>query len=433
MRIVMISDLETSGGAAIAASRLADALARTGTEVIRIVSLPDSGNHRWTTVVLPWHFQEKVLRRATRKFSNGLGMYVKTLLVSSVCQRINGLMKELRPDVINIHNLHAAGWGPELVSVCADHAPTVWTLHDMWSFTGGCVYSYDCRKFVSGCDAFCPTPTEYPTRNPKLIAEAWELRGRILAEHEELAAVCPSQWLAQESQRSFWCSHRVEVIPNGLPLDVYLPVDQGLARASLGIHSRGPVLLVVAQTLTVHRKGGDILLKALQRIPNRPITLVTMGNGPLPSAMDGVNLRPLGYVQDERTKVLAYNAADLLVHPAPVDNLPNSVIEAMACGTPCVGFAVGGVPDMVRPGQTGWLAEEISPLAFARALEVALGELNHGVDFRGSCRSLAEDEYGSDLQAQRYLQLFRSLHSKVVRGIQYPVSKELGLSQHRAL
>src|SRR5262249_14187929 len=111
----------------------------------------------------------------------------------------------------------------------------------------------------------------------------------------------------------------------------------------------------------------------------------------------------------ERIRALAYNAADLLVHPAPVDNLPNVVLEALACGTPVLGFRIGGVPEMVRPGQTGWLAQEVSAAALARGLDAALQDLAQGVDLRPSCRAVAEAEFDDAVQAQRYLQLFRSL------------------------
>jgi glycosyltransferase involved in cell wall biosynthesis len=350
--------------------------------------------------------REKVLMKDIGKISKRLEMRVAAWVT---CSRLNDLLKELQPDVINVHNLHVAGWGPQLVAVCARHAPTVWTLHDMWSFTGRCAYSYDCRKFTSGCNASCPTPAENPVLEPKLIARAWKLRRRLFAEQADLVAACPSGWLAQEALAGFWSSHRVEVIPNGLPLDVYLPLDRALARAALGINSHSPVILAAAQILTERRKGGAILVEVLQKIRNRPLTLITLGHGRLSSLPKGVTSHSLGYVDHERTKVLAYNAADLLVHPAPVDNLPNVVVEAIACGTPCVGFAVGGVPDVVRPGLTGWLAQEITARSLASAIDDALTVIKQGTDLRSSCRAIAEAEYAVQIQAQRYLTLFRSL------------------------
>jgi glycosyltransferase involved in cell wall biosynthesis len=124
--------------------------------------------------------------------------------------------------------------------------------------------------------------------------------------------------------------------------------------------------------------------------------------------IDGINVHHLGYVDHERTKVLAYCAADIYVHPALADNFPNTVMEAIACGTPVVGFPVGGVPEMVRPGVSGWLADNVSSAALAETLSIALNDIHHD-DMRSSCRELAEVKYDAQLQAQRYSSLYETL------------------------
>jgi len=262
---------------------------------------------------------------------------------------------------------------------------------------------------LTGCDATCPTPQEYPARLPQRIAGDWQQRRHLLENEARLWAVAPSQWLAQEARAGLWKNRLLEIVPYGLPLDVYQPVDRVIARQALGIGSTGPVILVVAQNLSERRKGGSFLIEALQKLPIRPLSLLTMGIEPLPVPGDGVQVHPLGYVTHDRMKVLAYSAADLLVHPAPVDNLPNVVLEAIACGTPVVGFRIGGMPDMVRAGATGWLAPDLSSQALADVLGEACGELKRGADLRDSCRAIAEREYNPALQARRYLNLFESL------------------------
>jgi glycosyltransferase involved in cell wall biosynthesis len=419
MHVLMISDLETQGGAAVAASRLADALCQAGHQVTRLVHLSDRREHDWKTV------------RLTTNNGQGPSLplrVVRRLLPDEqrqawderdVLRHLREGLAELRPDVINIHNLHAAathGWSLELVRACAAVAPTVWTLHDMWSFTGRCAYSYDCRKFLTGCDATCPTPTEYPALVPERIAGAWEQRRRLFEEHSHLIAVTPSRWMAREAIAGLWGGHRIEVIPYGLPLDVYKPVDRDLARKALEIEARGPVLLTAAQNLTERRKGSALLGEALKQLKRQPVTLVTLGSGRLNLESDGQHVHALGFVDHERTKVLAYSAADLFVHAAPVDNLPNVVMEAIACGTPVVGFSIGGVPDMVRPGETGWLAQEVTGGALAAAIDIALDDVQRSVDLRPSCRAIAESEYSDDLQAQRYVALFQSLCEDKERG-----------------
>ncbi len=152
------------------------------------------------------------------------------------------------------------------------------------------------------------------------------------------------------------------------------------------------------------------LIEALRLLPVRPLTLLTMGEGAMPSDRDGVTVHPLGYVYEEERKALAYSAADLFVHPAPVDNLPNVVLEALACGTPTVGFAIGGMPDMVRPGVTGWLSETVSAAGLATTLALALDAIAvPGQTLRAKCRSVAETEYSQAHQAERYTALFEAM------------------------
>lgn len=414
MHVVMLSDAETKGGAAIAASRLAEALHRLGHRVTRIVHLASGQDHSWSTLSMDF---DSSLRRAARAMVPS--QIRKAFEIQSVRHRLNGALDILSPDVVNVHNLHGygatrrAGWSAGLVKVCANHAPTVWTLHDMWSFTGRCAYSYDCRKFLTGCDAACPTPTEHPALAPKKIARAWESRRELLWTQHRLAAVAPSRWMAREAQAGLWVGHRVEVIPYGLPLNVYRPLDRVLARETLGIRVRGPVLLLAADDLTEKRKGMRVFLDALQFVSQRPLTLLTMGTGSLGHAEKEIFPFHLAYVQDEHRKALAYNAADILVHPAPVDNLPIVVMESIACGTPVVAFPIGGLPDLVRPGQTGWIADVVSAQALGNEIQQALKDLDRGVDLRPICRQVAENEFDSDLQARRYLRLYSSLNEIV--------------------
>src|SRR5205814_1168416 len=116
-------------------------------------------------------------------------------------------------------------------------------------------------------------------------------------------------------------------------------------------------------------------------------------------AWEGSTVRPLGFIADDETKALAYNAADAIVHPALADNLPNVLVESVACGTPAVAFDVGGIGDIVKPGLTGWLASAISSSGLVDAVGEALGSIDGGLDLRSSCRAHAEREYDDRLQA----------------------------------
>ncbi len=409
LHIAMISDAELAGGAAIATSRLAAGLLSEGAVVTRIVAYPDGQQHLWQTTSLFPSRYARLTRRILSTLERRLSIRLPMLERAVTHSHLRAALEFARADVINVHNIHGAELPPDIVAVSAEYAPTVWTLHDMWSFTGRCAYSYDCSRYLRGCDHRCPTWGEYPRLAPRLIADAWRRRRCLLDAHPDLVAVTPSQWLAKRACSGMWAHHNVVVIPNGLPLTIYKPVDRDLARRALDINAIGPVMLAAAQNLTETRKGGHLLYAALQHISHRPFTLVTLGKGSLAVDTPGVTVQSLGHIDHERTKVLAYCAADILVHPAPVDNLPNVVMESIACGTPVVAFPIGGVPDMVRPGQTGWLAQEVSAISLAGALDQALTDIASGSDLRPSCRAVAEADYSVQLQAQRYLTLFSSL------------------------
>ncbi len=397
MHIVLISDFETLGGAAISASRLAEALLCKGHRVTRMVYNSDKRVHPWATVNLCPNIRARAVRRL-------LPSYVKR---SAALAQIDSALKTLRPDVINAHNLHGAmvyGWSPELVAVCGRHAPTAWTLHDMWSFTGGCAYADNSRGFLSGCDAAC----RCLLIQPGSASRAWRRRKRLLERNRALVAVTPSNWMAREALAGLWRNHHVAVIPYGLSLESFVPLQRSLARAALGVDTSRPVLMVAAHHFMERRKGAEIFADALSKL-DQLVTVLTLGGGGLHVGSGDIRLHELGFIEHERTKVLAYNAADVFVHPAVADNLPNVAIESIACGTPVVGFPIGGMGDLIKPGQTGWLAKDVSPSALAQAIDLALTAIKSGNDLRASCRTTAESEYGAELQAERYARLFEEM------------------------
>ena len=407
MRILMLSDLESRGGAARCAVRLAQGLRQAGHEVMRVVGAADDELARTNLQVLRLPWIERKLAGAAGRLSQAAR---QSTYRSRLPRALARSIEALRPDVINVHNVHGAGWQPELIATCAAAAPVVWTLHDMWSLTGRCAYAYDCRAFETGCGTDCPTPHEYPALAPAQIPGAWQRRKRIYDAAAGLAVVTPSRWLASEAQRGMWRAHRIETIPYGVPHDIYVPaVDRAALRRRLGIAYDAVVALVVADNIEERRKGLGYALEALAARPRPGLVLSLAGRVHGLPEIPGLPVQRLGFLGAEAQLAAAYAAADFLLHPAPVDNLPNVVLEAMACGTPTVAFPIGGLPDMVRPGRTGWLAQELSAAALGDAIDAALADVRAGRDLRAGCEEVSRVEYTLELQAQRYTQLFSEL------------------------
>ncbi|MFC1706216.1 glycosyltransferase [Planctomycetota bacterium] len=401
MRVALICDKWRGGGAAIAAARLATGLEARGTNVTRMVAAME--RRRDGVLLCPPHLWSWLAGAAMRRL--GLPAAARCLRPPAAIDRLRCAVARLRPDVVNIHNLHGVLNDPTVLGKLGS-LPRVWTLHDMWSCTGRCTYSHDCEKYVSGCDAECPTPREYPALAPHRIALSWQRRQRMFEQLPAMVAVTPSRWLASVARRGLWNNHRVEVIPNGIDLSVFRPVSRIEARRAFGIPERGFVLMFAAADLRERRKGAAILIEALAGLSQRVRALI-LGSGKmdLPDHIEAIQRS----TTDATEIAQAYNAADLFVLPSLADNLPNVLIEAIACGTPCVTMPLGGMPEVVRSGITGWLSQKEDPKALRNVLEEAIATILGGLDLRDSCRQIARAEYGLPLQAERYDRLFEEL------------------------
>jgi len=290
-------------------------------------------------------------------------------------------------------------------------APIVWTLHDMNAFTGGCHCTYDCERYMDGCGA-CPQLGSSTTDD--MSHSIWQAKQEIMKElrPDQLHIVTPSRWLAIKAERStllraFSVSH----IPNCVDTGVFSPRNRRSARQVLNIPQEARVVLFVAQLLHRRHKGFNLLSRALSGLRDVPnLFLVTVGRGE-PVVADHVAHLHLDRLNDDALLALAYSAADVLAIPSLQDNLPNTVLEAMSCGVPVVGFDVGGIPELVRPGVTGLLA----PAGDANALSAAIGQLLQDPAKRAemgrNCRRIAVEEYAPEVQARRYRALYERVAS----------------------
>lgn len=404
MRILLLSDGELKGGASTAAARLAQGLTRLGHEVLRVLRFPDPPEppqaHPWRTLVL----------ETPPGLVTGWDAPPLPEAQALVRGKLAQALAEFRPQAVSLHNLHGAtrhGWSASLAGLCAQAAPTVWTLHDFWSCTGRCAYTGGCERHRSGCGADCPTWREYPACPPEGVSAQQAEKRAVLAAHPDLAAAAPSAWLARQARDGLWAGHRVEALANGLDLELFRPVDRAEARQRLGLPPGARVLLAASLLLDDPRKGVDLLLRALERLEGDTVLLLMGGGGlELPQGAGRLTLRRLGLVTDDAVKALAYSAADALVHPAREDNLPNTVAEALACGTPVAGFAVGGVAEMLAHG-AGEAAPELTPEALARAVELVLGR--EPGEARARCRQLAQQRYELAAQARKMVKLFEEV------------------------
>jgi glycosyltransferase involved in cell wall biosynthesis len=324
--------------------------------------------------------------------------------------KINSKIQQIDPDIVNLHWI-SAGY-VQIESIARFKKPLVWTLHDMWAFTGGCHYNQECQKYTASCGA-CPQLGS--KQNWDLSRWVWQRKQKSW-QNSNLTIVASSSWMRDcAKSSSLFKDLRIELIPYGIDLEVYKPINRQIARELLRLPQNKKLILFGSLKGTGDlRKGFQLLEPALQKISQSSwqnnIELVVFGaSAPEKATAFGLKTNYLGTLNDELCLVLTYSAADVLVLPSVQDNLPITVMEALACGIPCVGFDVGGFADMVEHQKNGYLAQpyKIEDLANGIIWTIENDERQQKLSYNS--RLKAEREYTLEIQANRYLSLFQEV------------------------
>lgn len=282
--------------------------------------------------------------------------------------------------------------------------PVVWTLHDQWAFTGGCHYSRGCERFKTHCRQ-CPF-----LRRPGERDLSFRIFEKKMSAYRDapLTVVACSEWLAGEARQSALLSgFPIRSIPNPIDTTVWQPTDRRAARRALGLPLDKKLVLFGAGNLRDERKGFRFVAEALGGLTGAE--LVVFGkNDPAVLAALPFPVHNLGVVSSENGLIAAYNAADVLAVPSLEDNLPNTIVEALACGTPVVAFATGGIPEMIQHRQTGWLAPPRDAAALSEGLRWAI--FNEKTEnLREAARAFAVKNYAEAVVANQYQKLYQGI------------------------
>lgn len=374
---LFVQDHHRNGGAARAAGRWACLLGRGGHIVMQAAGdeascagtlLSGKPTRGWRRVVECLTDQKKERKK-------------------KVEQRLGELLAKESPDFVWFHNIAGGGkwgWSEEMISLARQRSPVIWTLHDMWALGDGEEGYFDETSVRGGIKGprvqkLCMVLGKYP-----------------------IVLTAPSKWLAdlttEMTEQKCW--H----LPNPMDLQVYSPRDQAAARRRFGLPKKGVVILAGADSLKDERKGFDLLLEAWGQ-GRKGATLALFGR----NGQEREGIVNLGSIDADEAMADAYRAADLYVHPARQENAPCTIQESLACGTPVLAFAVGGILEMVVPSKTGFLAARLSPESLAETLVSALADPEQLREMRERCRQHAEEIWKPEKLMRQFADLARGL------------------------
>jgi len=416
LRVVHLGNFDDGDGASIAAYRLHRALLRLGHDSTMLVAEKRTADPTVQLFEPPRDLFSRLRRRLRReRITRSFARYRNScppdyeLFSDDRTPHGGDLLAQLpAADVINVHVLRLFADYQAFFAAVPQHTPVVRTLHDMNFFTGGCHTDEGCGRYTERCGA-CPQLGSHKAKD--LSHRIWQRKHAALGsiEPDRLHIVAPSRWLANEAKRSTVLQRfPITVIPFGLDTEGFHPRDQVLARGMLGVPRDARVVLFVAEPITRRIKGFTLLAQALNGLGDLPnLLLISVGSGQPPAKVEVPHLH-LGHIRNSRLRSLVYNAADIFVIPSLQENFPLTALEALACGTPIVGSAVGGIPEIVRTGSTGVLVPARDVAALRDTIRSLLQDPARRAQMAADCRRIAVEEYALEGQVRRYLQLYQA-------------------------
>lgn len=414
MRVLIVNTSEKTGGAAVASNRLMQALNQSGvkakmlvkdkeTDHLTVTQLPHQALKRlhflWERWCIFWHLH----------FSKRHLFHVD---VANVGTDITSLPEFQEADIIHLEWINQGMLSlRNIQKILESGKPVVWTLHDMWPATGICHLTLSCQNFQTQC-GHCMYLPHHGSPND-LSYRVWKRKQKVYASGNIRFVAC-SNWLAAQAKASgLLQNHAVTTIPNPIDTHLFAPNDKVAAARRLGLPSDKQLVLFASQRITNENKGIQYLIEACQQLVaahpemKNKVGLVMLG-GHAEELEDAFSLPTysLGYVNDTKKIVDVYNAVDVFVLPSLSENLPNTIMEAMSCGVPCVGFDVGGIPEMIDHLQNGYVARYKDAASLAEGIAWILDKDTNGAELSRRCIHKVQTAYAQQHVAKHYMEVY---------------------------
>ncbi|GIT99336.1 glycosyltransferase family 4 protein [Sulfurovum sp. TSL1] len=410
MKILIVNTYDIKGGAARAAYRLHKALLVQNIDSQMLVQNKISDDY---TAITETNKVKKNLNQF-RPFLDSLPVRLykertKTdfstswIGFSGMVDKIN----EINPDIVHLHWI--CGGMMRIEDIVKIKAPIVWSLHDMWAFTGGCHYDEECEGYKSACGN-CKVLGS--GKENDLSKRVFERKQKVFAAKKEMTIVGLSKWLNECSKNSTLLKDKNHInLPNPIDTDTFKPFDKQKARDLWGLpQNKKLVLFGAIGTTSDLRKGFKELSEAMAKIEQtNNIEFVVFGSSKPKNAPDfGFKTHYLGSLADDVSLVTLYSAVDVIVVPSLQENLSNAIMESLACGTPVVGFDIGGNRDMVEHKQNGYLAKPFDTDDLACGIEWVLNAPNYD-EVCQNAREKVLREFDSVVVSKKYIELYEDI------------------------
>ncbi len=321
------------------------------------------------------------------------------------------LIKKIQPDIIHMHALHGYYINvPMLFRFINKHnIPCVWTFHDCHAFVGNCGYFFDCRKWEKGCSE-CPYIKNYPTSQWFDYTEKmYRHKQSLFTVGDKKIIVTPSQWLTEETKKSYFRKYPCVTIHNGINTEeIFYPRDRKLCREKYGFSKEEKLVLGIAVGYRDPRKGASYILQMAKDLENSVKVILIGWNRENDKMLEGLtNIIPIENTKDVEMLAEYYSMVDLFVIPSLAENYATTTLEAMACGTPVVGFAVGGIPEQLADGK-GIAVEAANQKDFTEAVRKVLEEpdcVRRGEELV----RIIQEENSNEKMVKEYIEIYERL------------------------
>lgn len=410
LKILIVSTLDIVGGAAKASYRLHKSLLAQNIDSQMLVQNKSSDD--WSVQTVSSTKIGKAIS-SIRSFLESLPARLykdktKTIFYSSLLPFSNAVnvINKINPDIVHLHWIN--GGMIKIEDLSKIKAPIVWSLHDMWAFTGGCHYDEGCMLYKNSCGN-CKVLKS--NKENDLSKKVFNRKLKIYSKIKNLTIIGSSKWISQCARESFLFKNRnILRIPNCFDTNLFNKIDKDIARSIFNIPKNKKIILFGSMDpFGDPRKGAKELFEAIEQIDIENVAFVIAGSS---EPKDKVKLKyPIYFIpplKDDVSLPLMYNVADVMIVPSLQENLANSIIESLSCGVPVVAFDIGGNSDMINHKKNGYLAKELNSLDMAKGIIWILKNKSYN-DLVINAREKALNTFDSKIVSQQYISVYESI------------------------